>query len=49
MQVVCTYCQQEGKPGVIQLKEPLTDSRCSHGICPTHRRKLEEGLRGQPI
>ncbi len=49
MQIVCTYCQQEGRPGVIRLKEPLTDPRCSHGICLTHRRKLEEELRRQPI
>ncbi len=49
MQVVCTYCQQEGKPGVIQLKEPRTDPRRSHGICPTPRRQLEEERRRQPI
>ncbi len=45
MQIVCASCQQEGPSGVIQVKEPLTDCRRSHGICLTYRRKPEEGLR----
>ena len=44
MPVVCSSCPQDGKPGVIRLKEPLADRRRSHGIFLIHRRKLEVAL-----
>ncbi len=40
MKVLCTYCEMEGKPALIEEKEPLGDPMITHGICVEHRRQL---------
>lgn len=45
MKVYCAWCQKEGKPeaeAVIGEKEPLDDPTHTHGICPHHRREVED-------
>ena len=40
MKVLCTYCEMEGRPALIEEKEPLGDPMITHGICAEHRRQL---------
>lgn len=46
MRVLCAWCLKEGKPeaeALIGDREPLgEDGPPSHGICPHHRREVEE-------
>ncbi len=40
MKVLCTYCEMEGRPALIEEKEPRGDAMITHGICAKHRRQL---------
>ena len=40
MKVLCTYCEMEGKPALIEEREPLGDPMVSHGVCAEHQRRL---------
>ena len=45
MRVLCAWCLKENKPeaeALIGEREPLEEQEDSHGICPNHRRELEE-------
>jgi hypothetical protein len=45
MRVLCAWCLKEGKPedeSLIGTKEPLEDSTETHGICPAHRKDVED-------
>jgi len=33
---LCAHCVAEGKPGLLGEKEPLADTRVTHGICDEH-------------
>ena len=41
MRILCAYCEDEGKPALIEDQEPREDTRTSHGICEKHRLQLE--------
>lgn len=46
--MVCAWCEKDGKPeseALIGEREPLTDKRASHGICPHHRHEIEERVK----
>jgi hypothetical protein len=36
-EVVCSWCEGEGKPALVREKEPLDDSEETHGVCPEHK------------
>jgi hypothetical protein len=40
MRVVCSWCEEEGKPALVREKEPLDDPEETHGVCPEHKEKL---------
>lgn len=40
MKVVCSYCEQSGKPALLMEKAPLNDPTVSHGICADHLRQV---------
>ncbi len=40
MKVLCTFCEMEGKPALIEEQEPLGDPTITHGTCVEHRRQL---------
>ncbi len=40
MRVVCSYCEQSGKPALLMEKAPLDDPTVSHGICADHLRQV---------
>jgi hypothetical protein len=45
MRVLCAWCLKAGKSepeALIGEKEPVTDERASHGICPQHRQEVED-------
>ncbi len=42
MKVVCSWCQSEGKPGLIGEKPPLDDATETHGICRQHEQQVLE-------
>lgn len=44
MKVICAWCEKEGKPSLIGEKEPLDDEMESHGLCPEHRKQVEDEL-----
>lgn len=44
MKLICAWCRKEGKPALMADKEPLDDSSESHGLCPDHRKQVEEEL-----
>lgn len=47
MRVLCAWCLKEGKPeaeALIGEREPLEDQGPSHGICPDHRREVEDRM-----
>lgn len=41
MRVLCSWCEKEGKPSLIGVKEPLDDPAETHGLCPDHRLAIE--------
>ncbi len=46
MKVMCAYCEKDGVPALICEKEPLDNPMISHGICPKHRRELQQEIEG---
>jgi hypothetical protein len=44
MKILCTYCEMEGKPALIEEQEPLGDPTITHGICAEHRRQLYQEM-----
>jgi len=45
MNIICSWCRQEGKPELVGEKEPFDDARETHGICVVHRHDIK--ARGQ--
>lgn len=43
MTVVCSWCRQEGRHGVVREKAPFEDRRETHGICLAHRSQVRVG------
>ena len=37
MKIVCTWCEEEGKPGIIGEDEPLDDLSVVDAVCRSHR------------
>ena len=44
MKVVCAWCKQEGRNGLLGECEPFEDKTESHGICARHSQTLLEQL-----
>jgi hypothetical protein len=44
MRVICAWCQQEGRSGLLRVREPLDDKSETHGICERHQQAVFEGL-----
>lgn len=44
MRVVCAWCKQEGRDGLLGECEPFDDTTETHGICVRHSEKLLEQL-----
>lgn len=42
MRVVCAWCQQEGRPRLLRVGEPLEDTSETHGICDRHQQAILE-------
>ena len=42
MQVVCAWCQKEGRSRLLRVGEPLDDTSETHGICDRHQQGLLE-------
>lgn len=43
MKVICSWCQSEGRSGLVGEKAPLADSRETHGICTSHLQQMAVG------
>jgi hypothetical protein len=41
MKIVCSWCRQEGKHGLVGEKAPLDYVQETYGICVLHRRAVE--------
>src|SRR6185503_15809550 len=44
MRVICAWCQQQGRPGLLRVREPLDDPTETHGICDRHQQAVFEGF-----
>ena len=44
MKVVCAWCKQEGRTGMLGECEPFDDKTETHGICARHSQTLVEQL-----
>lgn len=44
MRVICAWCQQEGRRGLLRIREPLDDPTETHGICDRHQQAVFEGF-----
>jgi hypothetical protein len=44
MRVICAWCQQEGRSGLLRVREPLDDQTETHGICERHQQTVFEGF-----
>ena len=42
MQVVCAWCQKEGRSRLLRVGEPLEDTSETHGICDRHQQAILE-------
>jgi hypothetical protein len=42
MRVICAWCQQEGRSGLLRVREPLDDPTETHGICDRHQQAVFE-------
>ena len=42
MRVICAWCQQDGRSGLLRVREPLDDDSETHGICERHQRGILE-------
>jgi hypothetical protein len=34
---MCAWCEREGRPGFIGIREPVEDTGITHGICTRHK------------
>jgi hypothetical protein len=41
MNIICSWCRQEGKPELVGEKAPFDDARETHGICVVHRQDVK--------
>jgi hypothetical protein len=37
MRVVCAWCLKEGRPALVNEKEPFEDADETHGVCALHK------------
>lgn len=44
MKVMCTWCEERGKPAVLREEEPL-DNATIYGLCDTHAVQLINEVR----
>jgi hypothetical protein len=44
MRVICAWCQQEGRSGLLRVREPLDDHSETHGICERHQQGMFEAF-----
>lgn len=44
MRVICAWCQQQGRSGLLRIREPIDDPSETHGICERHQQEVFEGL-----
>lgn len=44
MRVICAWCQQEGRSGLLRVREPLDDDSETHGICERHQQAMFEAF-----
>ena len=44
MRVICAWCQQEGRSGLLRVREPLDDPTETHGICDRHQQAVFEAF-----
>lgn len=44
MRVMCAWCQQEGKSGLLRIREPIDDPAETHGICERHQQAIFEAF-----
>ena len=44
MRVICAWCQQEGRSGLLRVREPVDDTTETHGICERHQQEVFEAL-----
>jgi hypothetical protein len=44
MRVMCAWCQQEGRSGLLRIREPLDDPTETHGICERHQQTMFEAF-----
>src|SRR5919198_3581084 len=44
MRVICAWCQQEGRSGLLRVREPLDDPGETHGICERHQQAIFEAF-----
>jgi hypothetical protein len=42
MRVICAWCQKEGRPGLLRVREPVNDDSETHGICERHQQAIFE-------
>jgi len=40
MKIICSWCRQEGLPGLLGEREPLDDPTETHGVCRRHKLQL---------
>jgi hypothetical protein len=49
MRLVCAWCEHEGRPADMGVREPREDPTATHGLCPAHSAALvhegPDGLR----
>lgn len=44
MKIIGAYCERDDAPALIGEKEPQNNPMITHGICPTHRRELQQEI-----
>lgn len=44
MRVICAWCQNEGRSGLLRVREPLDDTNETHGICERHQQAVFEAF-----
>jgi hypothetical protein len=44
MRVICAWCQQEGRSGLLRVREPVDDDSETHGICERHQQGMFEAF-----
>ena len=44
MKVICAWCKQEGRSGMLGQREPIDDTTETHGVCAVHSERLLEQL-----